>query len=275
MDVNRWKQEYEALQPSKELRGRIRTIIAKRKRSWRAKLTASAAAALFAVCVITLNLSPQAAKAMCGTEVGKNIVRVLTFGRYDFSDHGYEAKIVTPQITGLSDKELEERLNQELKDNANAIIEQYQQDVKQLQAEFGEETVHMGIDYGYVVRTDTDQYLSIDIYLVNTVGSSSTVHTFYTVAKETGTLVTLEGMFQGDYITPISRYIKEEIQRRNEEEGGMYVPEQFEAIKPDQNFYLNEDGQLVICFDKYEIAAGAQGSPEFIIPQEILRPILK
>ena len=36
----------------------------------------------------------------------------------------------------------------------------------------------------------------------------------------------------------------------------------FEGIKANQNFYINNDGRIVICFDKYEIAPGASGSPQ-------------
>ena len=49
----------------------------------------------------------------------------------------------------------------------------------------------------------------------------------------------------------------------------------FDKIAEDQNFYINDDGNIVICFDKYEVAAGAQGSPEFVIPEKVVADILK
>lgn len=66
--------------------------------------------------------------------------------------------------------------------------------------------------------------------------------------------------------------------RENAENDGLYDLEgdfAFKQIKPDQNFYINDKGELVICFDKYEVAAGAQGSPEFVIPNDIIKDILK
>ena len=53
------------------------------------------------------------------------------------------------------------------------------------------------------------------------------------------------------------------------------IVESFEKISSDQNFYINSDGNVVICFDKYEVAPGAQGSPEFVIPNELIADILK
>ena len=52
-------------------------------------------------------------------------------------------------------------------------------------------------------------------------------------------------------------------------------PEGFEKISADQKFYINSDGKIVVCFDKYEIAAGAQGSPEFVLPDEVTADIIK
>lgn len=189
-----------------------------------------------------------------------------------------------PKIEGLLDPELEARLNEQFQENANAVIAAFEKDVKELKAQFGDETVHMGVDSGYMVKTDNDDILALDVYILNTAGSSSTKHTFYTIDKKTGTLLTLPGLFRdgADYVTPISAYIRSEMERLNRDEGGMFfldgentVFDGFTQIRPDQNFYINNDGNLVIAFDKYEVATGAQGSPEFVIPDEVIGAIRK
>ena len=48
----------------------------------------------------------------------------------------------------------------------------------------------------------------------------------------------------------------------------------FEKIKKDQNFYINASGQLVISFQKYEVAPGYMGVPEFVIPTSLLSDLL-
>ena len=83
-----------------------------------------------------------------------------------------------------------------------------------------------------------------------------------------------------DYVTPISDYVKGEMERLNKEEDGMFWVgdteiEGFEKIADDQKFYINNDGNIVICFQKYEVAAGAQGTPEFVIPNDVIADILK
>lgn len=58
------------------------------------------------------------------------------------------------------------------------------------------------------------------------------------------------------------------MKKQNENGTGYYFVDKddvdkFEKINKNQNTYINDAGKIVICFNKYEVAAGAQGSPEF------------
>ena len=47
------------------------------------------------------------------------------------------------------------------------------------------------------------------------------------------------------------------------------IPEwDFQSIKEETTFYVNEDGKLTIVFDEYQVAPGYMGSVEFVIPTE-------
>lgn len=278
------KAEYEKITPDDDFRERIEKTMKtenkklSKKRFW--KISSTAAAALVVAAVIGVNAVPPLAYAMSDVPILSSFVRVVTFGRFEHSENGYDAKIATPKIEGLSDKELENKLNKQFKDNADKIIAAYKKDVSELKAEYGDDSIHMGIISDYIVKTDNDDYLAIDLYTLSIAGSSSTVHSFYTIDKKTGKLLTLKGLFKdgADYVSVLTDYIKGEMARENAENDGLYDLEgdfAFKQIKPDQNFYINDKGELVICFDKYEVAAGAQGSPEFIIPNDIIKDILK
>lgn len=41
----------------------------------------------------------------------------------------------------------------------------------------------------------------------------------------------------------------------------------FKGISENQNFYINDANQIVVVFDKYKIAPGSSGEPEFIIKE--------
>lgn len=248
--------------------------------NWTKKVIYSAAS-IAAAFVLIFNCIPSLAYAVSDIPILSNVVKVVTFGRFEVREHGYEAKVVSPRIEGLLNKDLEEKLNKEFQENADAVICAFEKDVKELKEAFGND-FHLGVEANYIVRTDNEDILAIDCYIVNTVASSSTKHSFYNIDKKTGTLIELNSLFtkNADYITPISEYIVNEMRTQNEKGTGYFWVdeediENFQKIKEDQNFFINDKGNIVICFDKYEVAAGAQGCPEFEIPNEVIGNILK
>jgi hypothetical protein len=238
------------------------------------------AACVAVIFTLSLNLSPVFAAAVADLPGMSGFVKVITFGRYIVNDKGYQANIKTPKIEGLLDKDLQDKLNKDFKDYADAIIIGFENDMAELKKEYPGEEVNMGVDSGYEIKTNNDDTLVIDIYYVNTVGSSSTTHKFYTIDKKTKTLVTLPTMFKSgsDYVTILSKYIAAEMKRQNEaSEYPLYWDDEsaFKKIKENQSFYINKDGKLVICFDKYDVGPGSTGCPEFVIPNEVIKDIIK
>ncbi|MCQ4727018.1 DUF3298 domain-containing protein [Anaerotignum faecicola] len=284
MDLNKLKTEYENIKADDRLKERIEETMRKENSKRKMLRGIVGTAACVTVLTVSLNVSPTFAYAMSNIPVVDSIVKVLTLNKYEVDEGNYNATVVTPKLEGLVDKELEEKLNAEFKENAEEVIAAFEKSIKELTEDFGEGNFHEGIEYNYNVKTDNENMLALDVYLYGASGSSWIEHTYYNIDKKTGELLTFEGLFKDDvdYITPISEYIKGEMERLNKEEGGMYfLPENennfegFEKIEKDQKFYINDDGNIVICFDKYEVAAGAQGSPEFVLPDEVVKDIVK
>lgn len=271
----------EEIRASENLKRTVKRKIMKNKIAYTAKTvggTLTVLAVAFSLCV---NVSPSLAVAMSDVPVVGDIVRVVTLNRYENKIGGSEAEIVTPKIEGLRDEELMNKINEELGNNANELIAEFEKEALLLQAEYGDDA-HMGVGSDYTIRTDNDDYYAIDVYFYKMVGSSSTTHKFYTVDKHTGDIVTLKGIFKenADYIELISEIVKDKITKRNENGGAYWVEddeftEGFKGIKENQNFFINEEGNIVICFDKYEVAAGSEGCPEFEIEKELIKEILK
>ena len=278
------KEEYMQIKASDTLKERIDITMKASKRNstntWK-EITGLVACLIIAFS-LSLNLSPVFAATVADIPGMSGFVKVLTFGRYVVKDGGYQASIETPKIEGLLDKELQDKLNKDFKDNSNALILAFESDMKELKKQFPGEEVHLGIDSGYIVKTDNENILAIDVYMANTVGSSSTTHKFYSLDKKTKTLLTLPSLFKknSDYIKKLSEYITAEMKRQNEKGENTYWVDDptfgpFKGIKENQNFYINNDGRIVICFDKYEVAPGSSGSPEFVIPDGVVKDILK
>ena len=278
------KEEYMRIKASDTLKERIDITMKASKRNntntWK-KITGLVACLIIAFS-LSINLSPVFAATVADIPGMSGFVKVLTFGRYVVKDGGYQASIETPKIEGLLDKELQDKLNKDFKDNSNALILAFESDMKELKKQFPGEEVHLGIDSGYIVKTDNENILAIDVYMANTVGSSSTTHKFYSLDKKTKTLLTLPSLFKknSDYFKKLSEYITAEMKRQNEKGENTYWVDDptfgpFKGIKENQNFYINNDGRIVIGFDKYEVAPGSSGSPEFVIPDGVVKDILK
>ncbi|MPM08201.1 Anti-sigma-V factor RsiV [bioreactor metagenome] len=246
-----------------------------------AKTTAATAAVITAVFTVGINTSEALALTLSEIPVINKIVRVLTFREYKINEDTYNANIKTPAIEGLENKELESSLNEKYLEENKLLYEQFAKDMESMKANNGG---HLGVDSGYVVKTDTDKILSVGRYVVNTVGSSSTTFQYDTIDKENEILITLPSLFKDEsYIDIISENIKEQMIKLHEideynvywiegiEDSSMAV---FNKISSNQSFYINNENKLVISFDKYEVAPGYMGVLEFQIPSDILGDVL-
>lgn len=238
-----------------------------------------AAAACLLACIVTLNAFPQAAMALNEVPVVGDVVRVVTFGRYEKQTEKLDVQIGAARVEGLSDKELEARLNAEFEAHAQSLIRAFEEDITRAEAE-GEDG-YRSLLSGYEVCTDNEDILALDLYVYEAMASSDARHKHYTIDKESGELLTLSGLFKpgSDYAARLSAHIEAEMRHANAQEGGMYFvdadefSEGFTGIDAEQDFYIDAQGNLVICFDKYEVAAGAQGAPSFTIPQDVIADI--
>lgn len=282
--LQQWRKEYEQLHMSDTARHRI--MQRARRRTPRQMFSRIASTA--AVCVLlfagltfgAVNVSPALAQNLASNPALAPLVNIITFHRFQLSEGNMTLDVQTPHITGLSDPALEKALNEEFDTLASTVIHAFQADLQDLRDHAPELDPHMSMTFGYTVLTNTPSHLSLDIYQINSAGSAGAWHHYYTVDKNTQQLVTLSSLFRegADYITPISSYIRQEIQRRLEKEPSSYWQEEdhipaFSSIRADQPFYIDTSGRLVICFEQYEIGPGSTGSPTFTIPSSVTAPL--
>lgn len=262
------KDKYEQIKAPESLRKSVEKIFDEKPKQNRISKYVVGAVASIVVCfTIALNVSPTFAANIANNEFMKDIVKVLTANKYEISKNNMVAKIVTPKIDGISNITVEEKINNEIETMMNEIIANFESETAELEKNYPD--AHYGIDADYIVKTDNEKYLSVDIYVVNTVGSSSTVHKFYNFDKTTGEVIHLKDIIKEDYIEDVAKIIETEIEKRNKEEGHeIYYAtydEIVELLNKKEEFYINENGKPVIVFDKYEIGIGAIGCPEFEI----------
>ena len=238
-----------------------------------------ASAAILCVVIGAVNLSPAFASTLESIPLIGNVIKIINFKNYRLNENGYDISIDVPKIEGLKNKDLEYKLNKDFEDEGRKLYEEYLSEIKDLE-ELGVE----GREYGkswYEVLNENDNILSLVIYNHYAQGSSNTTRKFYNIDKKNQTVLTLEGMFEGsDYINVISENIINQMRERTKKDPtDVYwidgEIDTFTKIKKDQGFYINDKNELVICFDKYEVAPGSSGLVEFVIPNEVTKELMK
>ncbi|KQL52278.1 anti-sigma factor [Heyndrickxia shackletonii] len=250
-------------------------------RTYKWILGAAAAAAIF---IASVNTSPTFAKTLSDIPVVGSVVKVITFKEWNVDDKTYNAHIKTPGIKNLENKSLENSLNQKYLEENKKLYKDFKTEVSELKKQGGG---HLGVDSGYVVKTDDEQILSIGRYVVNTVGSSSTTFKYDTIDKKNQVLITLPSLFKDDsYIKLISNNIQDQMRHQMKEDPDkiywvsgtgdkdIMPGDMFKKISANQNFYINKDHKLVISFDKYDVAPGYMGVVEFVIPTDVISKVL-
>ncbi|MDU5083424.1 DUF3298 domain-containing protein [Tissierella carlieri] len=281
------KQEHIDIQIPEELDLLVRSSIKQGRKNMKRKnnikkikIASASVAASVVLLTAGVNTSPVLADTLSKVPVVGGIVQVLTFREYKVDENNYDANIKVPEIQGLENKELQNSLNEKYLNESKELYDQFMKDIKELEEAGGG---HLGVDNGYIVKTDTDKILSIGRYVVNTVASSSTTFRYDTIDKEKQILITLPSLFKDDtYVDIISHNIKSQMkeQMKSDEDKFYWVEEGeesielFEKISNEQSFYINDKGKLVISFDKYEVAPGYMGTPEFVVPTEAISDIL-
>ncbi|MFV0503319.1 MAG: stalk domain-containing protein [Lachnospirales bacterium] len=133
-----------------------------------------------------------------------------------------------------------------------------------------EEYKEPSYEVGYEILEQNEDYISVKVYRYQALASSFTEEIYYNFNSKTSEIIKLEDVLGSKY----AEYVKESVlmmaANREEKDSEKYNYDEtlLEDLVIDENtsFYLNKDGNVVVVFDKYEIAAGAYGAQEFIIP---------
>lgn len=252
----------------------------KKKRRNIGRTVGWAAAAAALVLVVVPNVSANAAYAMEQIPILGNVIRVVTIRNYQFENENYSADIQEVKLeqgSGETENSIQ-TINESIEEMTDRLIARFEE---QKELEGG----HGSMDTTHEVITDTDTWFTLRIDVTETAASGYQYQYYYHIDKTTGEIASLKNLFRegADYITPISENIKEQMRKEMQaDESKIYwidsedeIVEQFEAIGEDQNFYLNEDGWIVICFDEYEVAPGYMGLVEFVVDEEAVAGIRK
>ena len=272
-----WRQQYEEIPVPDEAKRRLEEGIRKAKEEKRnvirlrliKRVGGTAAAAMVALTVL-VNASPAVAQAMERVPVIGAIAKVVTFRTYEDSRENAGAQVNIPQIEGEGQQP---EANQAIEEYANRLIQMYEEEIQA-----GGENGNYGLDSTYDVVFENQKYVSIRIRSTLTMASGTEFVKVFNVDKATGQVVELKDLLCGDeaVMAGISENIKAQMEAQMAaDENVTYflnsdTPEwDFKGIDGDESYSFNENGQLVIVFEEYEVAPGYMGAVEFVIPESV------
>lgn len=263
------------------------------------RYVAATAAGLLICLAVCVNSSEALAKEISEVPVLGALARVLTVRSYHGTDGDYEIDMDVPEIvtgetdaqadgakaaafTGDINKEIE-KIVDDYMEQAKAEFEEYKEAffaTGGTQEEWADRT--MDIDVNYEVKYQKDNILSLELVTSKGWVSSQEERYYYNLDLSTGKYLTLRDLLGEDYVEICNESIVAQIEQRmaddenkmyfgfgpnGEEDKEMGIPG-FTTVTDDTKFYLNEQGNVVIVFEKYEIAPGYMGFQEFEIAKQ-------
>lgn len=230
------------------------------------KLTATCSLLFFA----TVNLTPAVAQTISTVPVLGNAAHVLTVQTWSEKEDNGNIIVNQPKLNGVS------ALSQSFNTEIETMVAKHTAEAKQRQNDYHDAFIATGgtetewkthdlqTTIDYQIFNQSEQYLSFVVTSTDSWNAASAEYHYYNIDLQTNKLLTLQDILGDDYVATASKIIHQQMQTRMAEDKSITYDD-FGSIRSDIDFYINEAGNPVIVFDKYEVAPGFMGRPEFEI----------
>ena len=242
------------------------------RRRWRPIVSLVSTAAVAAL-VLLPNSSAAMADTLGGLPLVGSLFQAVTFRTYQADNGDDRASISVPQILGQEDSQGAQEINQTIRRYTDQLIAEFERE--------SNADGYFNLEVTWEVVTNTDRWFTLRVNSDRIMASGNHQEQHYHIDVTTGEQKTLSDLFPADfdYVTAISDELKAQMRQRMEQDPReLYWLEEtsqlgtycFDAIDPEQDFYFDDQGRLVIPFDKYQVGPGSTGSPEFTLTSPAL-----
>lgn len=296
IEVEKIKEKYQDITLPENLEERVKQGIAQAKKeishpkvfymrpSFWVKSGGCVAAAI-ATFVLLVNFNTPIAHAMSNIPVLSSIVEIVSFQTFEAETNEMSANINIPEveIKDSSDKinnAATNELNDKIEEYTNQIIKEYKNDVEEFNGKGREE-----VNTDYEVVTNNSKLFSLRIDTEVSLNTTGAMVKIYHVDKATGKCITIKDIFKENsgYLNTLTLEIKRQMreQMAKDEQMQYFIDntdlpdDNWKGLTEDANFYINDKGQFIVIFDKYEVAPGYMGICEFNIPLDIIEDSIK
>lgn len=238
---------------------------------------AVAAAILLLMLVLLPNVSVAYAQAVEKIPVIGDLVQIFTVRNYFYSDGHHELDAEIPEVNDSDHAQISDLINKNVDELTNAVIQKFYQEL-----EITGGTGYGSIYIDYETVTNTEEWFTLKLTVSELAASSNTYLRFYHIDRVNGTYVTFGDLFRTEDFEAIEELVKEQMRLEMEkDEDAVYWFEKTElgqsipALEEEQNFYFNENGDLVIVYNQYEVGPGSMGCPEIAISADLYEQYLR
>ncbi len=295
-DLKDAKNIYDHIVVPEELDGRLRETLknapepAKKTVSFVrfGKGFAAAAAALLLCFTAGLNTSETFAMEAAKLPIIGTVAKVLTIRSYETTEDTTTTKVAVPEIqVENAEKNVANAItdvNSEIQSLVDDFTAQKEKEIEEYkdtffetggtEEEWAERTIDVNVNYEVKHQSDTTLSLLVDAY-ISWFNFQEERH-FYNIDLVTGKELALTDLLGEDAYEYAGECVLKQIHEMIEAEPDAYIfwgindggemNEEFPGVTKDTPFYINEAGNVVISYNKYEIGPGYMGIQEFEIP---------
>ncbi|HIV92082.1 MAG TPA: anti-sigma-V factor rsiV [Candidatus Eisenbergiella stercoravium] len=258
-----------------------------------------AAAAVLLCMTVGVNTNEVLAKELGQLPVIGSLVRVLTITSYHEEDGSHDITVNVPEIEvekpegtaaaeedggtgGMSDADIEEAVNAQIQEIVDAHVAQAKEKFAEYkdaffatggtEEEWGDRTMDINVDYE--VKYQEGSVLSLVLTTSEVWVAAQELRYYYNIDVAQNRELTLKDLLGEDYVNIANESIIRQMnERAAADENLVYwgVTENessidgFVTVDENTDFYINADGNPVVCFGEYEVAPGFMGIQEFEI----------
>lgn len=239
------------------------------------RIVSLAASIVLVLFVLMPNISGEYARALASVPVIGDFVRVVTVRKYEYSDEKHNLEVEVPEVDGSDSFD---PINADVNELTEKLVQRFYEEVELVGNE-GHGSLY--IDYETVTNTDT--WFTLKLCVFEAAGSSNTYYKYYHLNKLTGKTVQLGDLAKSkEFYSVIEEDLKCQMDEamKNDEDLVYWTHDtpfgdNLVSIDECHNFRFDEEGNIVICFDKYEVSPGFMGTPEFTVDKTVFEDYVK
>lgn len=234
------------------------------------RIAAIAACFLFVMLVVLPNVSVAYAQAVENIPIIGDLVEIFTIRNYFYSDERHELDAKIPEVNDPYHTQASDLINMNVDELTDEVIHRFYDNL-----EITHDKGYGSIYIDYEAITNTDKWFTLKLTVSEIQASSNTYFKFYHIDRVHGTYVSFGNLFDSKDFDAIEQIIRTqmEIEMAADSEVVYWIEstgmgQSLTGLSAEQNFYFDNNGNLVVVYNQYEVGPGSMGCPEIVIDKD-------